>query len=153
MQHRTFLLKFFLFYFLSLFLLLASAGNAIAQSGASVSDLEKPKKFENRKLASEKPTDKKIKFVRKVGHNLTTHYNYEFNASNELDEVVLNAKDAFKDDYRKLLPFYNYSLDYTAEQKSELDSVIHKCNNGILLHDLRSDWVDNLYLLMGRSYF
>ena len=28
-----------------------------------------------------------------------------------------------------------------------------KVNNGILLHDLRNDWVDDLYLLMGQSYF
>jgi tetratricopeptide (TPR) repeat protein len=152
-QQRHTLLKIFKISILSFFLLPATVSKLHAQLGASVSDVEKPKKFENRKLASEKPTDKKLNPVKKFGQNLISHYNYEFNAYNELNEVVLNAKEAFKDDYRKLLPFYNYSLDYTAEQKSELDSVIHKCNNGILLHDLRSDWVDNLYLLMGQSYF
>ena len=35
----------------------------------------------------------------------------------------------------------------------ELDSVIYKANAGILLHDLRNDWVDNLYMLMGRAYY
>ncbi len=152
-QQRPSLLQIFQISILSFFLLIATGIELHAQIGASVSDLEKPKKFENRKLASEKPTDKKLNPVKKFGQNLISHYNYEFNAYNELNDVVLNAKESFKDDYRKLLPFYNYSTDYTAEQKPELDSVIHKCNNGILLHDLRSDWVDNLYLLMGQSYF
>jgi tetratricopeptide (TPR) repeat protein len=51
------------------------------------------------------------------------------------------------------LPFYPYSLDVTAGQSVELDSVIYKSTAGILLHDLRTDWVDNLYLLIGKAYF
>jgi TolA-binding protein len=31
--------------------------------------------------------------------------------------------------------------------------VIYKCNAGILLHDLRNDWVDDLYFLMGKAYY
>src|SRR5690606_13993540 len=38
-------------------------------------------------------------------------------------------------------------------QGNELDSVILKATTGILLHDLRSDWVDDMYLLIGKSYF
>ncbi|MFZ4058939.1 MAG: tetratricopeptide repeat protein, partial [Ferruginibacter sp.] len=34
-----------------------------------------------------------------------------------------------------------------------LDSVIFKSTAGILLHDLRNDWIDNMYLLMGKAYF
>ena len=60
---------------------------------------------------------------------------------------------ANKDNYAKLLPFYSYSLDNTASQKTELDSVIYKATAGILLHDLRSDWVDNFYLLIGEAYY
>ena len=44
-------------------------------------------------------------------------------------------------------------LNNTAAQKTELDSVIYKATAGILLHDLRSDWVDNLYLLIGKAYY
>ncbi len=139
---------------LLLLLLLVVAGASLhAQPGASVADLPKPKKFENRKLASEKNTDTKIKGLRRFTQNVTTHYNFQYNAITELTEVVSGAKRSWKDDYGKLLPFYNYSLDDTKGQKSELDSVIHKTNNGILLHDLRSDWVDDMYMLMGLSYF
>jgi tetratricopeptide (TPR) repeat protein len=135
------------------FILLTLTGlPAAAQLGTSV-DLPKPKKYENRKLASEKGSDKPLNPVAKFNQNLNTRYNFQFNAGNKLREVVENAKLGFRDDYRQLLSFYDYSLDQTAEQKRELDSVIHKCNNGILLHDLRNDWVDDLYLLMGKSYF
>ncbi len=58
-----------------------------------------------------------------------------------------------RDDYTQLLPFYNYTLEETAREKRELDSVIYKTTAGILLHDLRSDWVDNMYMLMGRAYY
>ncbi|MGK4422318.1 hypothetical protein ACSLVQ_29130, partial [Klebsiella pneumoniae] len=60
------------------------------------------------------------------------------------------AKEQYKDDYTTLLSFYNYSLDETAKQ--QIDSIIYKCTAGILLHDLRSDWVDRLYLLLGNAY-
>ena len=136
-----------------LFLLAAMPWNVlIGQPGTSI-DLPKPKKFENRTLASEKSTTTKMNVAKKFSQNINTRYNFQFNAGNELNEVVIGAKQSFKDDFSKLLPFYNYSLENTLGQKNELDSVIHKCNNGILLHDLRNDWIDDLYLLMGKAYF
>lgn len=118
-------------------------------------DLKKPAKFENRTLASEKSGEnpKKIKKVRRFIQNTVTHYNYYFNANEKLNMVLMRAKVQQKDDYTTLLPFYNYTLDATAAQKRELDSVIYKCTMGILIHDTRSDWVDNLYMLIGKSYY
>jgi len=136
-----------------LFLLAAIPGNDLfGQPGASI-DLPKPKKFENRILASEKSTSSKMNFLKRFNHNLNTRYNFYFLASNELNDVVSSAKQSFRDDFSQLLPFYNLSLAQTQSQKSELDSVMLKCNNGILLHDLRNDWIDDLYLLMGKAYF
>ncbi len=116
-------------------------------------DLKKPKAYENRKLKSELTPDKKINPVKKMKENVVAHYNFYFNANNKLQEVVASAKRSYKDTFSQLLGFYNYNLEQTATQKQELDSVIHKANNGILLHDLRNDWVDDLYLLMGQAYF
>ena len=31
--------------------------------------------------------------------------------------------------------------------------MIYKANAGILIHDLRNAWVDNLYMLMGMAYY
>lgn len=114
---------------------------------------KKPQKFEDRKLGSEKTADKKFTLPRHFLQNTITHYNYYFNANNKVNTVVEKAKISYKDDYSKLLPFYPYTLDNTAGQKTDLDSVIYTCTAGILIHDLRNDWIDNMYLLIGKAYF
>jgi tetratricopeptide (TPR) repeat protein len=128
---------------------------SFSQLGNITFDLQKdkPKKFENKVLKSEKTGDKKWTLKKRITQNTVSHYNYYFNANTKLNAVIERARIANKDDYGKLLPFYGYSLNTTASQKSELDSVIYKATAGILLHDLRSDWVDNLYLLIGKSYY
>ncbi|MEO5996572.1 MAG: hypothetical protein ABIN89_07580 [Chitinophagaceae bacterium] len=116
-------------------------------------DLKKPPKFENKTLASEKTGTKKFTVTRHFLQNTFTHYNYYFNANNRLNEIVARAKTSLKDDYTELLPFYNYTLQATAAYKTDLDSVIYKSTAGVLIHDLRNDWIDNLYLLIGRAYY
>lgn len=96
---------------------------AIAQPGSHI-ELDKPKKYENRKLASEKTGDKKLGTGRRIYQDIITHYNYYFNANNRLEEIIANAKSSYKDDYKQLLPFYNYSLESTSQSKSDLDSII-----------------------------
>lgn len=117
------------------------------------SDLKKPKKYENRILRAEKTGEKKFTAPRRFFQNTYTHYNYVFNAETKLSQVLQSAKMQHVDRYSELLPFYNYSLEGTSAQKTELDSVIYKVNAGIFLHDLRSNWMDNLYLAMGQAYF
>ena len=139
------LLIFFLFIYIA---------PAFGQLGTITFDLQKdkPQKFKNKKLKSETTGDKKFTLKRRITQNTVSHYNYYFNANNKLNEVIEKARLSNKDDYGKLLPFYGYSLNTTAAQKTELDSVIYKATAGILLHDLRSDWVDNFYLLIGQAY-
>ena len=126
--------------------------NASAQPSLSF-DLKKPKKFENKQLGSEKTAQKKFTLPRRFIQNTVTHYNWYFNADNKLDEIVDRAKAIHIDDYSKLLSFYNYNLDITSADSSELDSVLYRSNAGILVHDLRNSWIDNLYMLMGRAYY
>ena len=114
---------------------------------------KKPEKFENRKLGSEKTAEKKFTVTRNFYQNTVTHFNYYFNANNRVNTVIDRAKNIFKDDYNNLLAFYPFTLDNTASQKLELDSVIITSTAGILLHDLRNDWIDNMYLLIGKAYF
>ncbi len=125
---------------------------AFGQLGIAL-DVEKPKEFENRVLRSEKSDQKKFTLPKRFIQNTITHYNYFFNANNKLNEVLARAKSAFIDDYSQLIPFYNYTLDVTAADSMELDSISNKAQTGIVLHDLRSDWADNLYLLWGASYY
>ncbi|MBO9561832.1 MAG: hypothetical protein J7621_03625 [Niastella sp.] len=112
----------------------------------------KPKKYEEKKLRSEKTGDKKWTVVRRFTQNGVTKFNWHFNANAKLEEIIARAKYGFKDDFTQLLPFYNFSLQQTSTDR-ELDSVIYKANAGILLHDLRNTWIDNMYMLMGRAYY
>ncbi|MDQ6756416.1 MAG: tetratricopeptide repeat protein [Bacteroidota bacterium] len=147
MRHPVLKSLFFIVFFFYLF-------PAFGQLGNITFDIQKdkPKKFENKTLKSEKTGDKKFTLPRRITQNTVSHYNYYFNANNKLNMVIERARIANKDNYSKILPFYGYSLNSTAAQKTELDSVIYKATAGILIHDLRSNWVDNFYLLIGKSY-
>lgn len=123
-----------------------------AQLGFSF-DIKKPDQYEDRVLGSEKSEGKKFTLPRRFLQNTFTHYNYFFNANNKLNEVIGLAKSLHTDDYSELLSFYNYSLDHTAQNSEQLDSIIYKTNTGIVLHDLRNDWIDNLYLLTGAAFY
>jgi hypothetical protein len=116
-------------------------------------DLKKPESYKEKPLGSEKMADKKFTAPRRFFQNNFTHYNYYYNANEKIKTVINNAKKQFKDNYTELLPFYNYTLDATKSQSTELDSVLDKTSTGILIHDLRNDWIDNLFLLMGKAYF
>ncbi|MER3499116.1 MAG: hypothetical protein C4308_11025 [Chitinophagaceae bacterium] len=134
---------FFLFFF---------ATTSSAQLGLTF-NIPKPKQYEDRTLRSEKSEEKKFTAPRRFVQNTTTHYNYFFNANNKLNEIIARAKEAHKDDYTQLLSFYNYDLEQTARDSVQLDSVIYKATSGIILHDLRSDWADNMYLLWGAAFY
>jgi lipopolysaccharide biosynthesis regulator YciM len=114
---------------------------------------KKPEQYEDRKLGSEKTADKKFTTTRRFIQNNVTHFNYFYNSNNRVNTILERAKASFKDDYSQLLPFYPFTLENTKTQKIDLDSVIISSTAGILLHDLRSDWVDNMYLLIGKAYF
>jgi len=115
--------------------------------------IKKPQEYDERVLRSEKSDSKKFSLPTRFIQNTVTHYNYYFNANVKLNEVLERAKTSFTDDYSQLLPFYNYSLDVTAGDSIQLDSITYKSSTGIALHDLRNDWVDNLYLLWGASFY
>lgn len=133
-------------------LLLLAAQPVKAQLGYSL-EIKKPEPYENRELRAEKSGRKKFTRPKHFFQNTYTHYNYFFNANNKLNDVIARAKETNKDDYDSLLSFYNYSLETTAQDNVQLDSIIYKAKTGIVMHDLRNDWIDDLYLLWGASYF
>lgn len=114
---------------------------------------EKPEQFRNRKLRSERTGEKKFTIPAKFVQNTVSHYNYYFNGNEKIKSVIERARMSQKDDYTRLLPYYSYSLDNTAAAKTDLDSVIQAATAGILLHDLRTNWVDNFYMLIGQAYY
>ena len=70
-----------------------------------------------------------------------------------MNEIIARAKAVHRDDFTQLLSFYNYDLNETAKDSTQLDSLIYKATTGIVLHDLRSDWADNMYLLWGAAHY
>src|SRR6185369_971830 len=138
--------------FLLVFSLFLIAGSSNAQLGFSF-DIPKPKQYEERQLRSEKSEQKKFTLPGRFIQNTTTHYNYFFNANNKMNEIIDRAKAVHRDDFTQLLSFYNYDLDETASDSLQLDSLIYKATTGIVLHDLRSDWADNMYLLWGAAHY
>ncbi|MEO6961918.1 MAG: hypothetical protein ABIY90_08125 [Puia sp.] len=126
--------------------------NGFGQEGVTY-DLKKPVRYEDRTLGYEKTTETKFKVPRRFIQNTITHYNFYYNTNIKLNEVVIRAKSQFQDNFIQLLPFYNYRLETTSRDKRNLDSVIDKVNTAILVRDLRNDWADNMYMLMGQAYF
>lgn len=135
-----------------LLILFQVSAPAFGQLGFSF-NLKKPKEYEDQALPSEKSEDKKFTITRRFFQNMTTHYNFYFNANNKLNDVLDRAKAAHKDDYSQLISFYNYSLDVTIQDSVQLDSLTYKSSTAVALHDLRNDWIDNMYLLWGASYY
>ena len=108
-----------------------------------INEIDKP-------LPYERLLDKKYTLGRRAYQNTVSQFNYLFNAEIELDEIIQKARDVNEDDYTELLPFYDYDLSITA--KESIDSIIYRCNANIVLHDLRSNYVDDAYLLLAKSY-
>ncbi len=108
-----------------------------------INEIDKP-------LPYERLLDKKYTLGRRAYQNTVSQFNYLFNAEITLDEIIQKARAIHEDDYTDLLPFYDYDLSITA--KESIDSIIYRCNANIVLHDLRSNYVDDAYLLLAKSY-
>ena len=136
---------------LAIILCVAISYGAKAQPGFHP-DIKKDTPYVERVLKAEKTGDGRLKTPKRLMQNLTTRYNYYFNANNKFNEILERAKAQHKDDYAQLLSFYNFTLDATAADSLQLDSVIYKCRTGIVNHDLRNEWIDELYLLWAGSW-
>jgi tetratricopeptide (TPR) repeat protein len=115
--------------------------------------LKKPANLKDKILRSEKTEDVSLTLPRRLYHGMVSHYNYFYNAQTKLDGVIQKAQLAQQDDFTKLLPFYNYSISNTSSDSIELDSVMMKATAGIVLHDLRNSYTDDLLLLIGKCYY
>ena len=106
-------------------------------------EIEKP-------LPYERLLNTKYTLGRRAYQNTVSQFNFLFNAEEELNENILKARNEYVDDYTTLISFYDYDLSVIA--KNSIDSIIYRCNANIVLHDLRSNWVDDAYLLLAKAY-
>jgi tetratricopeptide (TPR) repeat protein len=105
---------------------------------------------EERPLPYERLLKTKYTLGRRAYQNTVSQFNYLFNAEEELKDIIQKARSQYQEDYSSLLSFYDYDLATTS--KSSIDSIIYRCNANIVLHDLRSNWVDDAYLLLAKAY-
>ena len=106
--------------------------------------------FDERPLPYERLLNTKYTLPRRAYQNTVSQFNYLFNAEEEFKEIILKSRNSYKEEYGNLLSFYDYDLATTS--KYSFDSIIYRCNANIVLHDLRSNWVDDAYLLLGKAY-
>ncbi len=110
-------------------------------------------------------------------HNLTAHYNVYFNGVESFKEGVKAIEDGVEDDYTQILSVFPESKKGTeSTASSQMDRAIEKGTKLIKVHSIRkkpekrrddksvryqkflsqnefNKWVDNAYLLIGKSHF
>ncbi|MEM1120651.1 MAG: tetratricopeptide repeat protein, partial [Bacteroidota bacterium] len=89
----------------------------------------------------------------KFYQNMTSEFNGYFNANILYEESLAKLNDQTQDNYNKILPVYKYTEANNPKAVAEdLDEAIKKVSVVVSLHRA-SDWVDDCYLLMGKSMF
>jgi tetratricopeptide (TPR) repeat protein len=109
-------------------------------------------------------------------HNITSHYNIYFNASESVKTGILNIEESIENDFTRLLPIYKASDPSAARMvKSDMEDAIIKCSKLIEIHSIDAKpkpkrrrtrkyvefasqdefnkWIDDSYLLMGQAYY
>jgi len=97
---------------------------------------------------SENPT-----FMQKVYHDMTTRFNYFFNARLKLNQSLQQIQASNKDNYDELLPVRVYGdKEKRSSMSPAMDEVVKKSSIAIQLHKI-SKWVDDCYLLLAKANY
>ncbi len=93
-----------------------------------------------------------VGWLKKNYHNLTSKYNYWFNADELLRLTIADLEAQHKDNYHQLLELYPYAAVNPGSALGNLDNVIKKSATAIVLHRV-SDFVDDCYTMMGQAQY
>ena len=95
-----------------------------------------------------------VSWAKRQFDNITTHYNYHFNANVLYEEAIAKLNAKHEDNYNKILDLYPPFAVENAKNDvgADMDKVVKKVSTGATIHQ-RGDWVDNCYLLMGKGQF
>jgi tetratricopeptide (TPR) repeat protein len=96
---------------------------------------------------------KKYTLARRLYQNLITRFNSYYNAKTKLGLILEQAEKEHHDNFDSLLSIHPYGLRDFSSMGGNLDSVIYTASYGIQIHDPRSKWIDNLYLIAGKAYY
>jgi tetratricopeptide (TPR) repeat protein len=102
----------------------------------------------------------KNKFFNKSYHKTTTRYNWYFNANESYKSGVKVLETQHKDDFNELLSVYPLGTEKEAQSVApQMDKALKKCAQAISKHSMlikgveHNRWIDDCYLLIGKSYF
>lgn len=120
---------------------------------------------------------KKNTAFRRTYHNVTSKYNVLFNAKEAYKAGVIAFEAAYTENYNELLPVFKHSQkESLSASATGMERSITKCSKLIKIHSIKvkpkrvikdmtakekefydkheyNKWVDDAYLLMGKSYF
>ena len=86
-------------------------------------------------------------------HNLNSRFNGWFNANELVDQSIATLETQHQDNYNEILPLYEYAaVDNADAVKADLDEAVKKVSVVVTIHKY-SDWVDDCYLLIGKSLY
>lgn len=104
--------------------------------------------------SNEKMLKKKWRFPRRNFQNMFTRYNYYYNANRKMEEAVRNMQRRKKDDFEQRITLFPFDPNKDSTVfAADMDTIVRKASVGIQIHDPRAKWSDDLYLLMGQSYY
>ena len=93
--------------------------------------------------------------------NLTSRYNYIYNANLILDDYIANLQNSYADNFSEILPVYVNPPAFNPAatnplmaqvERPELEEIIHKART-IIADKSYGNYMDEAYLLMGKGYF
>jgi tetratricopeptide (TPR) repeat protein len=109
-------------------------------------------------------------------HNLVSHYNIYFNATESFEKGMIRARESFDDDFTTILPLFYYEEESVHQAvSSQMKRAIDKSTKVITFHSITAKpdvkkgrqtekdkafyekteynkWVDDCYILIGKSY-
>jgi tetratricopeptide (TPR) repeat protein len=104
--------------------------------------------------SNEKMLKKRWSGPRQVIQNTFTRFNYYFNADKKMDEALDNMQRAKREDFDNEIALFPFDPDRDSSMLApDMDSIIQKASIGIQIHDPRTKWGDDLYLLLGQAYY
>jgi tetratricopeptide (TPR) repeat protein len=104
--------------------------------------------------SNEKMLKKKWRFPRRSFQNMFTRYNYYYNANRKMEEATRNMQRRKKDDFEQRITLFPFDPNKDSTVfAADMDTIVRKASIGIQIHDPRTKWADDLYILMGQSYY
>lgn len=99
-----------------------------------------------------KKKNAEVGWFKKGFHNLTSKYNYWFNADELLHLTMIGLGKQHTDNYGQILELYPYTAANPQPSLGDLDNVVKKSAMAISLHRV-SDFTDDCYTMIGQAQY